>query len=78
MVDILRDGVPLLQYDDSLDPNSIEGELFSFVSITLTDLDFFDTANYSCNATNFLASMQTRNSDPSLYTVLCKFTYQLL
>ena len=78
MVDILRDDVPLLQYDDSLASNFSTGELFSFVSITLTDLDFFDTANYSCNATNFLASTQTRNSDPSLYTVLCKFTYQLL
>ena len=74
MVDILRDSVPLLEYDDSLDRDLIEGELFSFVSITLTDLDFFDTASYSCNATNFLASTQTRNSDPSLYTVLCKFT----
>ena len=67
-VDVLRDGVPLLQYDSSL-----EGELFRFVSITLTDLDFFDTASYSCNATNFLASTETSNSDPSLYTVLCKY-----
>ena len=70
-VDILRDGIPLPQDDSSYEK---EGELFRFVSMTLTDLDFFDTANYSCNATNFLAEVETRNSDPSLYRILCKCT----
>lgn len=71
-VEILKDGVPLLQQDSSLVPDLQAGELFSFVSITLTDLDFFDTAEYSCSASNFLASTQTSNSVPSLYTILCK------
>ena len=69
-VDILRDGVSLPEDDSSCVKM---GEMFRFVSMILTDLDFFDTANYSCNATNFLAEVETRNSDPSLYRVLCKF-----
>ena len=76
-VDILKDGIPFNLQDDTLDINETggildNGEFYRSISVSLYQLTFNDTAEYSCNATNNLASPQTRNSTPALYIVQCK------
>ena len=76
-VDILKDGIPFNLQDDTLDITKTDGildngELYRSISVSLYQLTFNDAAKYSCNATNNLASPQTRNSTPAIYTVQCK------
>ena len=76
-VDILKDGIPFNLQDDTLDINETggildNGEFYRSISVSLYQLTFNDTAEYSCNATNNLASPQTRNSIPAIYIVQCK------
>ena len=70
MVVILKDNLPVVNQN----LRTLSGELYNFVSITLTNLDFTDTALYSCNATNQLASFQRRMTTPQQYTIQCKPT----
>lgn len=71
-VTLLKNGSPLDLNDDFLSVSSSSGSLHQSVTIVLTNLDFFDSAEYSCNATNQLASFQRTSSVTSLYTIQCK------
>ena len=71
-VTILKDGSPLDMNDQFLNVSSTFGSLYRSVTVVLTELDFFDSAEYSCNATNQLASFQRVMSPVSLYTVQCE------
>ena len=71
-VTILKNGSPLDFNDQSLSVSSSSGSLYQSVTTVLSNLDFFDSAEYSCNATNQLASFQRTSSVASLYTVQCK------
>ena len=71
-VTILKNGLPLDFNDQSLSVSSSSGSLHQSVTAVLTNLDFFDSAEYSCNATNQLALFQRISSVTALYTVQCK------
>lgn len=72
-VDILRDGVPFNAQGAEQSSGVLgDGVEYFSVSVTLSDLNYTDSAQYSCNATNNLAEVQTNVSTPSQYTVYCK------
>ena len=72
-VTILKDGSLLALNGQDLSVSFTSGSLHRSVSVVLTNLNFFDSGMYSCNATNYLASFQREMSQPSLYTVQCKY-----
>ena len=71
-MDILKDDM-LINFDGTRSQGSFsDGTQFSSISITLYSLTYNDSANYSCNATNYLASVETRTSSSVPFLVQCK------
>lgn len=71
--------------DDQLVANTSRISVLSSVSglvrtsnVTITDLNFMDTGNYTCRASNNLAVLQSHVSQPALLTVNRKLTLNRL
>ena len=72
-VDILKDNMLLTSTNGIRSQGSLsDGMQFSSISITLYSLTYNDSANYTCNATNYLASVETRTSSSVPFLVQCK------
>ena len=71
LVDILKDNIPLI-IENSSQGVLHDGVQYMNLSVSLHLLSYNDTANYSCNATNNLASLKNETSPPALYLVQCK------
>ena len=72
-VNILRDGVPFSIPGTQTSSGVLsDGVEYFSVSVTLSNLNYTDSAEYYCNATNNLAAVRTSTSSPSQYTVYCK------
>lgn len=72
-VNILQDGVPFNVPNAERSSGVLnDGLEYSSVSVTLNDLNYTDSAQYSCFATNNLAAVQNSTSEPSQYIVYCE------
>lgn len=49
-----------------------DGLYSTSVSLLISSLSYYDTANYSCLGSNNLASVQERQTTPAAYIVQCK------